>query len=105
MEKQKYTWHEMCEILRKFNADRGYTCKGTPEHLTAVAVITQDSFSIEYPVESRSYVFTSDNKAFIADQCSNSIFSRCLDGTDNGVRLDWYIPHDWKVEYCYLMEE
>lgn len=104
-QKKRFTWYEMREYLRKFNEERGYTTTGTKEHVTAVAVITADSFNKPYTEEQRSYAFTNDNKAFLPDQCSNSIFSRCLDGTDDGVRLDLYIPTDWKVEYCYLMED
>ena len=39
-----------------------------------------------------------------------SIFACCLDGTDQGVRLDWYMeeegnPDGWKVENCYILEQ
>ena len=39
-----------------------------------------------------------------------SIFGNCLDGTDQGVRLDWYMAEErdingWKVEDCYILEQ
>jgi len=105
MEKNRYTWNEVRNIMYKFNEDNGYTVKGTEKKLWAVAVITADSFDKEYSETERSYKFSSDNKAFIKGQLSNSIFSSCLDGIDCGVRLDFYIPNTWKVEYCYFVED
>lgn len=105
MKQNRFTWYEVRDIMYKYNADHNYTTKGTPTHLTAVAVISQDSFDREYSERSRSYAFTSDNKAFIAGQLSNSVFSDCLDGTDNGVRLDWYIHDGWDIDYVYFEED
>ena len=102
---KKYTEREMRALLRKYNAENGVTCKGVGPTITAVAVMTEDSFKKHYSEVSRSYAFTNQNKAFIANQCSNSIFTYCLDGTDPGVRLDWYVPSEWKIDYCYLKEE
>lgn len=100
---EKQTWSEVCGRMRDFNAARGYKTKGTPTHLTAVVVYTADSFTEPYTEKERSYEFTSDNKAFLPNQISNSIFADCLDGKDLGVRLDWY--PEWKKEYCYFVEE
>lgn len=104
---KKLTWSELCKAMWNFNEEHGYTTKGNKERLEGVVVFTEDSFAKLYTEQSRSYQFTSDNKAFLANQSSNSIFADCLDGTDDGVRIDWYM-HDkerpWKVEYCYLLE-
>jgi hypothetical protein len=100
-----YTWREARELMRKFNEEKGYTTKGNKEHLYMVAVITEDSFDKQYSLTERSYEFSNDNKAFLPNQCSNSIFADCLDERDLGVRLDWYIPKEWKVEYCYIVED
>ena len=99
---ETYTWHGMREFMRKYNDDHGYKTKGTKTHIYAVAVISQDSFKKQYSEQQRSYRFSNDNKAFLPEQISNSVFGDCLDGTDPGVRLDWYIPKDWKVDYCYI---
>ena len=101
---EKMNWNEICSAMRKFNEEHGYTTKGNKEKLKGVVVFTKDSFGNPYTEEERSYKFTSDNKGFLPGQLSNSIFADCLDMSDLGVRLDWYI-HDWKVEYCYLLED
>ena len=104
---KKVTWRELCNAMWKFNEEHGYTTKGNAEHLMGVVVFTEDSFSKVYSEKSRSYFVSSDNKAFLPHQHSNSIFADCLDGTDWGVRLDWYMYDEkpWKVEFCYLLED
>lgn len=103
---KKITWSELNEAMWNFNNEQGFTSKGNKNRLEAVVVFTKDSFNKSFTVKERSYKFTSDNKAFLPNQSSNSIFADCLDGNDLGVRIDWYM-HDrskpWKVEYCYLL--
>ena len=103
---EKMTWGEACEYMRKWNREHGVTVKGTSKEDTiwAVAVISEDSFKQPYELKSRSYAFSNDNKAFIPDMLGTSIFSYCLDGTDQGVRLDYYVHDSWKVEYVYFAE-
>ena len=79
------------------------------ENLTAHVVFTEDSFDKPYPLLSRTYRISSDNKAFWPNMGGYSIFASCLDGTDQGVRLDWLMaaegnPGGWKVEECYILE-
>ena len=80
------------------------------EDLTAHITFTEDSFASQYSLLSRTYLFSSDNKAFWSKKGGRSIFAYCLDVTsDQGVRLDWYmadegIPDGWKVEECYILE-
>ena len=103
---EKITWSEFCEAMRRFNDEHGYTTKGNKERLKGVVVFTQDSFGKQYTEKERSYKTDSDQKYFLADTISNSIFADCLDGKDLGVRLDWYMwdKNPWKVEYCYLIK-
>ena len=74
----------------------------------AVIVFAQESFNREFSEEARSYKISSDAKYFDADKIGKSLFGNCLDGTDDGVRLDWYMsipPNEgkrWKPEYCYI---
>lgn len=80
------------------------------EDLTAHIIFTEDSFARIYPLLSRTYRLSSDNKAFWPNMGSYSIFADCLDGTDQGVRLDWYMleegnPGGWRVEKCYILEQ
>lgn len=103
---ERITWKELCKAMWKFNEEHGYTTKGNAKRLKGAVVFTEDSFTRPYTEIQRTYEFTSDNKAFLAHQSSNSIFADCQDGSDDGVRIDWYM-HDkdkpWHVEYCYLI--
>ena len=85
--------------------------QNTPkEDLTAHITFTEDSFANPYSLLSRTYRFSSDNKAFWPRMSSYSIFAYCLDVTsDQGIRLDWYMAEEgnrdgWKVEDCYILE-
>ncbi len=81
------------------------------DDLTAHIIFTEDSFDKPYPLLSRTYCVSSDNKSFYPHMFSRSIFACCLDVTsDQGVRLDWYMedegnPGGWKVEDCYILEQ
>ena len=104
---KKITWSELEKAMWKFNEEHGYTHKGNEKRLEGVVVFTADSFNKPYTEKERSYAFTSDNKAFLPNQLGYSIFADCLDESDLGVRIDWYMRADknpWKVEYCYLLE-
>ena len=80
------------------------------EDLTAHIIFTEDSFASPYPLLSRTYSVSSDNKAYRPNMFSKSIFAYCLDPTsDQGARLDWYMaeegnPGGWKVQECYILE-
>lgn len=81
------------------------------EHITGYIVFAQESFTKPYPVESRTYAISSDNKAFNCRMGGYSIFGSCLDGSDAGVRLDRYMRDErggtdgWKIEKCYTVSE
>lgn len=80
------------------------------ETLTAHIIFTEESFKKKYPLLSRTYRITSDEKAFWPSMADYSLFGDCLDGTDQGVRLDYYMEEEranvegWKVEDCYILE-
>ena len=80
------------------------------KHAVGYIVFTEDSFTKPYSEESRTYVISSDNKAFIPNMGGYSIFASCLDGTDPCVRLDHYMTAEhggedgWKIERCYIKE-
>jgi len=84
---------------------------GTPDtHLTAG--ITFSSFGPDnhetYSWESRTYIISSNNKAFQPNMGGYSIFGSCLDGTDQCLRLDWRMREEsgdsggWIVKDCFL---
>lgn len=80
------------------------------EHLEGYIVFTEDSFTEKYPLESRTYVVSSDNKAYRPNMGGYSIYATSLDGTDKNVRLEAYMAAEkggkdgWKIERCYMKE-
>ena len=83
--------------------------KSPKDDLTAHIIFTEDSFAEPYSLLSRTYGFNSNNNGFWPGKFSRSIFAYCLDGTDQGVRLDWYMEAEgnkdgWKVQECYILE-
>ena len=80
------------------------------EHLQGYIVFSKDSFDTPYPVESRTYLISSDNKAFNCNAGGYSIFGSSLDGSDKNVRLDYYMADErggkdgWKIERCYTVQ-
>lgn len=80
--------------------------------LEGVIVFTEDSFNKPYSEESRSYKVDNENSKYLmSNMLGSSIFGNCLDGTDQGVRLDQYIDllrddgKGWKIDYCYLLDD
>lgn len=97
-------YNELKEIFIKHEAEH------PTEHLTAY--ITFSSFGpkcrTQYTERGRTYIISSDNKAFQPNKGGYSIFGGCLDGTDPGVRLDKYMQDEcpdgtWIVEKCCLV--
>ena len=99
------TYHELKETFCDLKQ------KSPKDDLTAHITFTEDSFAKPYPLLSRTYRVSSDNKGYWPRMFSRSIFAYCLDVTsDQGVRLDWYMeeegnPSGWKVEDCYILEK
>ena len=79
-------------------------------HLDGYIVFTEDSFTEKYPLESRTYVVSSDNKAYRPNMGGYSIYGTSLDGTDKNVRLEAYMAAEkggkdgWQIERCYMKE-
>lgn len=61
-------------------------------------------------MDSRTYVVSSNNKAYQPNKNGYSIFGNALDGSDPGVRLDHYMADEhggkngWKVDYCFQVK-
>lgn len=98
------TYAEVKQVFRELKQN------SPKEDLTAHITFTEDSFTKSYSLLSRTYCFSSDNKAFWPNMGGYSIFAYCLDKTsDQGVRLDWYMEDEgiaggWKVQDCYILE-
>ena len=94
----------------KYNKLVAEFCRANEERKTieGYIVFSPDSFEKPYPLQARTYLVSSDNKAFKSGMSGNSIFGSALDGSDNGVRLDLYMkdagnPDGWVVEDCGLV--
>lgn len=98
MTKKKITYEELCRKFYEFNEEHE-NGEGN-EYIEGVIVYKQSNWEKEYSEKSRSYCVRSNNRAFQYGKIANSIFGYCLDGTDMGVRLDWY---NWDVDYCYMI--
>lgn len=102
---EKVNYNGLCSLFRAVES-----VGGGKVHITGKILFTQDSFTKEYREESRTYVVSSDNKAFIPGMGGYSIFGSALDGTDNNARLDrtMAVEHGgedgWKVEKCFIEE-
>ena len=66
----------------------------------AVIVFKNESFKKDYSEKERSYEISSNAKYFNAKMNGSSLFGDCLDGKDNGVRIDLYMHDGWIVDYC-----
>ena len=101
------------EVNMTYSAMRNYfrTAERARQHLTGYIVFSQASFTKEYSVESRTYVVSSDNKAFQPNMGGYSIYASAMDGSDPIVRLEQYIAVEyggkdgWQIERCYMMSD
>lgn len=97
-------YRELRDRFIKFNREHP---NATP--LKGFIVFSAENWPKTYSEKSRTYEVHSDNKAFRPNASSCSLFGSSLDGTDQGVRLDWYmadfgIPGGWVVERCIIEE-
>ena len=89
------------ELRRKFIE---YESKHPEKHLNGCVLISANSFTKEYPEESRTYKFSSNNKAFIPNMCGYSIYGTSVDESDIGVRLEQYLADECGGEVAYIEE-
>ena len=65
MKKTQMTYEQIKEVF--YNTEKMNKCYGIDVHFEAEITFTQDSFTKEYSEEARTYVISSNNKAFIID--------------------------------------
>lgn len=102
---------EIEKRMRSHNNIQGVTCKGRDQRpLKARVQFTADAFDAPLPESKRLYEFTSDNKAYIAGQSSNSIFlSRTNPDGDNSfftldvIKIYKFYPQD--IDFAQLWVE
>lgn len=101
---KKLKYAVLKDLFREYEREHNQT-----KHLTAHIVFTEGSFEKDYSKESRTYIVSSDNKAFQPNKSGYSIYGSCLDGTDPCVRLEEYMAEErggkdgWVVDHCYLV--
>lgn len=94
---RKITFAKLEEIMEEYN--RRFPENQDKAKLSGVIVYKASNWPKSYSERSRSYEVTNNNRAFQEGKIASSLFGNCLDGTDQGVRLDWY---KWEVDYCYM---
>ena len=102
---KKMSFAELCGVIERHNRIGGIKSQYSDlEPLECVIVFKGDSWpGKEYPLESRSYRFRSDEKYFLPEMGGSGLFATSLDRSDSNVRLDLYFPQ-WKIDYCYIIE-
>lgn len=94
---RKITMSKLEEIMQEYN--RRFSENANSAKLSGVIVYKASNWDKPYSEQSRSYRVWNCNRHYQDGKFSNSLFGNCLDGTDLGVRLDWY---RWDVDYCYM---
>lgn len=107
MKIKKMSYAEFENAMYKFNSEHKITSQSGNKRLYGVIVFTENSFNKKFTESQRSYFTDNLQKAFLPSMISSSLSASCLDGTDVGVRLDWYMKGEkpWHVEYCYIIED
>ena len=105
---KKLTFEQVYERFVKHNEEKKVTSQysaSKSNRLVGVVVFKSENWpGKDYSLESRSYQFVSDNKYFIPGLGGNSIFADCMDGSEEGIRLDFYLS-SWEIDYCYIEGE
>ena len=103
----KLTFQEFIGKMQRHNFRRNITYQFDKKAMVGCIVFAQSNFDKPYSEKSRTYRVTSANKYFLTSMGGSSLFGDCLDGSENGVRLDWYMSgrKPWKVDYCYIPEQ
>ena len=91
------SYRTVCEYFIAYN--RAHPDDVDKPKVSAVIVYSESNWDKPYSLESRSYQIFNNCPAFVDNKISNRVSGYCLDGSDQGVRLDWY---NWKIDYCYL---
>ena len=85
------SWEKLCHVFEAaYEADVS---------LHGYVVFTENSFDRPYSKESRTYLFSQNNKYFKKDAIGCSLFAGSLDKSDPSVNLKYYLGN-WKIEEC-----
>lgn len=105
---KKMTFEQVYERFVKHNEKNGVESQfsdSSSNRLFGVVVFKSENWpGKDYSLESRSYKFASDNKYFVPGLGGNSIYADCLDRSEAGIRLDFYLS-SLEIDYCYIEGE
>ena len=95
---------ELTKIIQKHNTEKSVQSQfEDKEPLYGYITFRKENWpGADYSKETRTYTFRSDNKYFLPNMCGKSLYGDCQDGSESGIRLDWYLG-DWKIEDCGLL--
>ena len=102
--------HE-CDMSYRQMTSFFHAAERNGQHLTGYITFSQDSFTKPYSAESRTYVVSSNNKAYQPNMSGYSIYASSLDGLDTNIRLERYMaaekggPTGWQIERYYMMSD
>lgn len=105
-----YTEPEIIDMTYNELKDRFRQAEREHKSTVGYIVFSADSFDKPYTEEQRTYVVSSNNKAFIDGMGGYSIYGSSLDGVDRCVRLEGYMAAEyggengWKIERCYMKD-
>lgn len=80
-------------------------------HVSGEILFAPESFTSDYSEEARTYLVSSNNKAFQPNMGGYSIYGSSKDGIDLLVRLEQYMKDEkgdengWIVDKCFMSEE
>ena len=93
---EKMSFEDFKKVMRSYQKENKY--------VEGVIVFTEDSFDKPFDEQARSYKVSSMAKYFNPFAGGSGLVGDCLDGTDDGVRLDYYMwTYGWEPEYCYIV--
>lgn len=98
--KKEESYNQYQEVIKRL---RGYNSKKEHKEMYGIVVFSQDNFDKQYSKESRTYVFSNNNEAFLKNSDSETIYGSNLDGTDVNVRIDKCVK-EWIIEEAYMAE-
>lgn len=77
-------------------------CNESGKHRAAIIIFSQSNWDSFHSELSRSYTSGSNQSGWDAERMGRCRIGSCLDGLDEGVRLDWY---NWEVEAWYWADD
>lgn len=104
-DKAKRNWYDVRELFKLHNLGEIEKPMTDRTVLEARVIVAASSFGQTYSPESRTYMFRSDNKAFLPGMNGSSVFGTSVDLSDKNVRLDAYIGAGlWIPDGCFVMD-